>query len=256
MVVKICYVTFFILLILVFLLTFRYKKNLTDTLQPKEHPLKSLYGTAFYLTDITGALQKKFFPHRRRNSRLRENLNRLHVGENIDALEYLAYGKRFAYAYLFLLLFSVLGLMYCFSSSSEPAAVTSIDRSSEEETYHLYVKTEEGETQNVDITVSAKEYDFKEALELFENYREDLIAEMLGENSDVETIQKPLNFITSMDNGTLKISWDVENENLIDYTGAIHPENIPEHGAATSVIATLTIGEHTTELTIPLILVP
>lgn len=257
MLIHICYLAFFIVLIFFFLLTFRYKKDLTKNLNAKDHPLKYLYGTAFFILDSLKRLQEKLFPnYKRQNRKLRENLKQLYVGQNIDAIEYLVYGKRFAYAYTFLLLFAVIGLIYCFSVSKDTEPIKTLSRSTEEETYSLYMETEEGETQNIDITIPAKEYDFKEAFELFETYREDLISTMLGENSDAETIQSPLNFITSMDNDKLKISWEIENENLIDYTGEIYPENIPEHGAATTVTATLTIGKHTSQLIIPLVLVP
>lgn len=257
MLIQICYLVFLLILVVFFLLTFRYKKNLTENLNPKEHPLKVLYGTSFALLDFLKKLQEKLFPNQRKlNVKLRENLKRLYVGQNIDVLEYLVYGRRIAYAYTFLLLFAVIGLMYCFSITKEAEPVKTLSRSTEEENYNLYMETEEGETQTIDVTVPAKEYDFEEAFALFENYREDLISSMLADNSDAETIQSPLNFITSMDNDNLKISWEIENEELIEYTGEIHPENIAEQGAATTVTATLTIGEHTSRLIIPLVLVP
>ena len=134
--------------------------------------------------------------------------------------------------------------------------IESLPRTNDETSYSLKVSIDGNEEQTLDITVDAKEYDFKETLELFETYRKDIVSAMLGENSSIEEIQYPLNFISSYGDEGLTINWEVENENLIDNTGAIYPENIDAEGASTYVIATLTLGEHTTELTIPLVLVP
>ena len=69
-------------------------------------------------------------------------------------------------------------------------------------------------------------------------------------------IKSPLNFISKIGEEGLTINWEIENELLIDYSGEIHPEYIDSEGAATYVIANLSLGDYNASLTIPLILVP
>ncbi len=254
--VKIIYLISFLIMLLLFMVTYRYKNQLSKQLSSKQHPLKFLYGTAFFLYDIFQRLHSKFRPNEPiQNAKLREKLKQLHVGQDVNIIEYIFYGKRISYAYVTLFLFCFIGFAYCVSGSTKEP-VTSVERTDEDETKNLVMENSEGETQNVQLNIPAQQYDFQQAFELFESYREELIQTMLGDNTDIETISKPLNFITALDDSPLKISWEIENENLIDYTGKIHPENIPEHGSATSVTATLTIDTHTSKLTIPLVLVP
>ena len=112
------------------------------------------------------------------------------------------------------------------------------------------------ETQIVDISVPSRQYDFQETFELFDNYRDKLISELLAGNKSIEEIKSPLNFISKIGEEGLTINWEIENELLIDYSGEIHPEYIDSEGAATYVIANLSLGDYNASLTIPLILVP
>ena len=134
--------------------------------------------------------------------------------------------------------------------------VTSLQRTDEEGSYSLEVSIEDKETHIVDITVNPKEYDFKETLDIFEEYREEIVSMLLGENTGIEAIKYPLHFISEIGDKGLTIQWEVENEELIDNFGQIYPENIENYGAATSVTACLSLGEYTASLTIPLVLVP
>lgn len=251
------YFFLFLLLFLFFILTIRYKSSITTNLEKKKHPFKILYGTSFFLLDCTSSLKKKFFPnYSSHNEKLRKNLQQLHVGKTLNEVEYLFNAKRISYAYLLLWGCILFGLIYSINNLNSSKKIESLPRTNDETSYSLKVSIDGNEEQTLDITVDAKEYDFKETLELFETYRKDIVSAMLGKNSSIEEIQYPLNFISSYGDEGLTINWEVENENLIDNTGAIYPENIDAEGASTYVIATLTLGEHTTELTIPLVLVP
>ena len=146
--------------------------------------------------------------------------------------------------------------MYSCNALNSSKKVTSLQRTDEEDSYSLEVSIEDKETHIVDITVSPKEYDFKETLDIFEEYREEIVSALLGENTGIEAIKYPLHFISEIGDKGLTIRWEVENEELIDNLGQIYPENIENCGAATSVTACLSLGEYTASLTIPLVLVP
>ena len=165
--------------------------------------------------------------------------------------------KRTASAFAFFTLFILLGLFYTiYSVNIRDKPVSSLARTNDDSDYSLEVTIEDKETQIVDISVPSRQYDFQETFELFDNYRDELISELLAGNKSIEEIKSPLNFISKIGEEGLTINWEIENELLIDYSGEIHPEYIDSEGAATYVIANLSLGDYNASLTIPLILVP
>lgn len=253
----IMYLSLLITLLIFFLLTRIYKKEVTANLNSKEYPLKFMYGTAFFLIDIFSALQKKIFPnHSFHNSKLKNKLDKLYTGKNTQKIEYLLRAKRISYAFLILAGFIFIGFSYSCNALNSSKKITSLQRTDEDSSYSLEVSIEDKETHIIDITVTPKEYDFKETLDIFEEYREDIVSELLGDNTGIEAVEYPLHFISEIGEKGLTIRWEIENEDLIDASGQIYPENIEVCGAATSVTACLSLGEYTASLTIPLVLVP
>lgn len=256
--ITLIYLILLLLLLSFFLLTKKYKQENTAGLDKKKYPLKILYGTALFCIDFMISVRKKLFPnHSFQNHKLRSHLDKLYIGKDIDRQEELFQARRISYVFLFLVLFVFLGFsysVYCLNNSSDP--LTSLERAKDASTYPLEVTIENKETRLVDISVEEKKYDFKESFDLFESYREDIVAALLGDNTGIENITSPLHFISEIGDEGLSISWEVENELLIDYSGEIHPENISSEGSATTVTASLSLGEYTASLTIPLVLVP
>lgn len=251
------YLLLLISLLVFFLLTRAYKKEFTASLTAKEYPLKFMYGTAFFLIDIFSYLRKKLFPnHSLHNTKLRNKLDKLYSGKNTQKIEYLLRARRISYSLLILAGSLFIGFSYSCNALNSSKKITSLQRTDEEDSYSLEVSIEEKETHIVDITVSPKEYDFKETLDIFEEYREEIVSSLLGENTGIEAVKYPLHFISEIGEKGLTIRWEVENEELIDASGQIYPENIENCGTATSVTACLSLGEYTASLTIPLVLVP
>lgn len=253
----IIYLSLLITLLIFILLTRVYKKEFTASLSTKEYPFKFLYGTAFFLIDLFSSLRKKLFPnHSFHNMKLKNKLDKLYSGKDTHKIEYLLQAKRISYCLLILTSSIFIGLCYSCNSLNGSKKVTSIQRTDEENSYSFEVSIEDKETHIVDITVSPKQYDFKESLDIFEEYREEIVSALLGENTGIEAIKYPLHFISDIGEKGLTIRWETENEELIDAFGQIYPENIETYGAATSVTACLSLGEYTASLTIPLVLVP
>lgn len=257
MTITFIYLLLLILLLIIYLITRKYKKELFLKLNKRDYPLKFMYGTAFFLLDTLISIRRKLFPnHSSHNNKLRKNLDKIYVGKDISKIEYLFNAKRISYVFLTFTFFILIGFTYSFLNLISSEKITSLERTNEESSYSLEVTIEDKETQIVDITVNPKEYDLKESLDIFELYREDIVTELLGNNTGIENIKYPLNFISGIGDKGLTINWEVENEELIDYSGELHSENIETYGTSTTVTAHLTLGEHTASLTIPLVLVP
>ena len=259
--IVIIYSLVFFVFLLFFILSLQYKQQCKKNLPKKEHPLKIFYGLAFILIDAVSFLKKQCFPNSfSKNSSLKTKLEQLYPGKDSAFLEYIFTAKRCSYGILCFLLFLLLGFFYSISCIISKKVVTELPRGNEDTSYSLEVQIADEQnhiqTETIDVTIPAKEFDFKACVELFETYREGIITELLGENTDISSIQYPLHFLTSYGEEGLSISWEIENEELIDYSGMIYPENIETQGAATCVTANLSLGEYRSALTIPLILGP
>lgn len=258
MIVTFIYFLLFLFLITFFLTTKNYKSECFNSVDKKKDFLKPFYGTALFIHEKLNHFKHHFFPNLSScDSKLKNNMDKLHAGKNIDIQMTLFYAKRISYSFLFITAFVLFGLIYSVSCQlNSSSTITSLDRSSEDTDYSLEVTFENKETQVVDISVAAKEYDFKETFELFESYREEIVTSLLNGNPNIETISTPLNFISGIGEEGLSIDWEIDNEMLIDYSGEIFPENIDSEGASTTVTANLKLGEYSASLNIPLVLVP
>lgn len=244
----------FIMLLICF--TGKYKKEITSQLSAKEYPMKFLYGTAFYIIDKTKPVRKKIFPETQKKSRLKKKLEQLYVGKNVDNITYLFYAKRITYMLSTFTLLLTLGLLLSLQASRTGKQVTSLSRDTEDSSYTLEAVLENNETKVIDVNLDAKTFYYETVLELFEKYRTDIVDTMLADNPSISEVSSPLNFISTYGDEGLTINWEIEDENLIDYSGEIHRENVGLNGTYTNVTALLSIGDYSTSLTIPLLLVP
>ena len=252
------YIIFLLFMIILFLKTKNYKKELWFSLEKKQHPFRFCYGTALFFSDFFLSVLKKLFPnHSFSNPKLKNKLDKLYVGKDIEKQLCLFQAKKFSYSLLIFSIIIFLGFLYsCSVQLQKHTSISTLNRSNEDQTYSMEVTLENKETQLVDVLVESQKYDFEASFNLFETYREEIVSAMLDKNTGIESIQYPLNFISEIGEKGLTITWDVENENLIDYSGKIYTENIESEGAATTVTAHLSLGEYEASLTIPLVLVP
>lgn len=107
----------------------------------------------------------------------------------------------------------------------------------------ITVMTEnESYTGPMDITIDERVYTFDETMEIFNNYRKDFDALVLGDNSSFLHVISPLHLPSVLGKENISVSWNIADTDIIDYNGKIG-ENIPDSGAHTDIIATWTLGE-------------
>ena len=217
--------------IIALVLSFKnYKKEAYEHISAKEAPLKFLYGFSFLLENIFAKVSK---------SKPSDNL--------ATKLKSISFG---ICAFTIIIFF---GFLFCVTATKSNTETPDKDLEVTKESTLTIL-----ENESTDGTITETEsYDIlKDTIAIFESYRKDIEQEFLAENSSYYSITKPLNLIKQYGPENILISWSFETENVIDEAGNIIYENIDEAGCSTLAYATLTLGDVSATLTIPIFISP
>lgn len=226
-----------ILLIVLYILTFSYKKEERKNIDRDIHKLWFLYGLAMFLAD---RYFRKMIHH---NSQvIEEKFRSLYVKDKVAKDKYLYIVSKLALAVTVVFFSAVIGIMSEISSVDDRGEVKELIRNEYGEgdiSYILEADDEEGK-EEIKIDVPQIEIDDQEALKILEGYKDELTKQMLGENESQNRITKPLNLINSIGKENVQISWEIEDDTVIGYDGSIG-EGVAEDGTLTKLYATMSL---------------
>ncbi len=94
----------------------------------------------------------------------------------------------------------------------------------------------------VDIEVTERKYNQKEALRLLKKAAEELETLILGENTSADEVRTDLNFVHSLENGLITVEYELDHYQYVDTEGKL-TKNIPKDGGVVLVTARLCYGE-------------
>lgn len=238
-----------------------YKKEYKVSVDKKSNPLHIFYGFSFFITDIAGSIIKKF---KRANSHeifFNTRKKSLMLHPDIDSLAgaYCIFAKRISIGLSGIIICMLFGAIYCTNEIINPAGnITDLarpDDGSESTSYSLQVNTENS-TEYIDVDVSKKIYEYGEIISLFDEHREGILFQMLGNNPSTDNISLPLSFPSSVDDTNIKLTWQPENISYIDYNGNLLYENISKEGTNTCIYVTMELEDVTASLVIGVTLYP
>ena len=89
---------------------------------------------------------------------------------------------------------------------------------------------------------------FDEAMNIFSSYRAEFDSHVLGDNSSFLHVTNTLNMPSTWGDENISVSWNISNPDIIDYTGKLQAENIPDDGIVLEVVATLTLDETSADI--------
>lgn len=141
---------------------------------------------------------------------------------------------------------SLIGLIYTLTSqNSDSEQIFSLkrpDSGTGDSTISLITDSElySGE---INLTINDREYTFEEAAALLEAYRPKLDKTVLGDNESFSNVTSPLTFPSSIGDEGISISWYIEDPDIIDYSGQPVNQNVPQKGASTKIVATMSLGD-------------
>lgn len=239
-------------LVLLLKSTGTYKKEYKKELNLKEHPFKFFYGTAMFAEDkILSRI--KFF----KEERVEAELKALYVKEKVESVRYLMKIKKTAMCIFIFMIFIFIG----FGKAIEEELVQykfiqSLTRPGYGEGNKNYEieAIVEGKEEKLAVHIQAEEKKptQEEVIKKFDEHYRELLDLFLGKNKQQDEVMYPLSLIKELED--IHISWQIENTELIDYTGEIYPDETQENGLLTYVTAEMSLGEVKKEYEIPVVI--
>lgn len=229
-----------------------YGKGITGSSDKKHNILKAFDGFSMLLLDkCFWRIIEKF----RKNTA--DKISTLSVSDNAENSLYIYSFRKMSVCIGVTLLIMIIGLCICISNDMNETVIVTLERpqTPEAETeYRLEAVIENGETEDINVTVSGRQYSDEEIENMLQDKYDELIAEMLGDNESLDYVTQNLNFVSSLTD-EVKVSWSSKNEELINGSGQI-TENIDEDGELAEIEAVLSYGSHEVCYTITVCLYP
>lgn len=137
------------------------------------------------------------------------------------------------------------GLYLLSHGSGDPGLLAREGYGGGEREYRLSVTGLLGEDQETElrVKVAPREYTEAEAEEVFWALMEELPERILGENENLQQVERDLDLIRAAEEQGIRITWYPEDTELISYDGRVHNESLGE-SVDTGLKAVLSDGSH------------
>ena len=104
----------------------------------------------------------------------------------------------------------------------------------------LDVKVNGNTRDEVTVTVSEQMYEGEEVKKMFENCIKKIEKEILGENQSLDYVVTDLNLMKELKGEPVKISWELDNYEIMNIYGEIHNDQTIEEGTLLNLKAVIT----------------
>ncbi len=101
----------------------------------------------------------------------------------------------------------------------------------------------EGQEYELSVSVSERRLSAEEIRKSLEHAEDDLLKAMLGNNKSADEITEALVFPATVPGTSIGVTWNTSDYRIVDYTGAIFPEECEKNGNIVVITATLLLGE-------------
>ena len=226
-----------IILMLILLITCRYKSKYVKKLDSKKHRLKILYPTSLWITD---KLPRKLIS---RNTKTNRKLKELYLKEDISEEQSLYVAQKISVVIIVLLCGLVFGLGVSVTSPKALQEISKVKRKDSSSTYSFVAKNKK-ETKDISIEVAGKRRTKKETYRAIDKGKKLLVKKMLANNKSVNKVNSPVDFVNSIGKEDIKVSWGIENSDLIGYDGEIG-KNVPRKGSLVKLTAIMELDKIT-----------
>lgn len=238
-----------------YLLTRNYQKAYVKTLDKKEHSLKVLYPLCLFLLLETPI--ERFFGKQEKE---REILFHLHIGEDVEEMQLLYWCKKISTVFLVVVGCAVFTLVMAFQGSGvaslkEGRYIERQKTGQGEKSVNINVSGENRKETSVSVTVPEQSYTEEELAQKMEEAKEYVKKHYLGENKRKEEINTDFNFVTSVPESAISVSWSSWDEDIITEDGILKNGRITEDTPCT-VTARLSYGETSEELSFDVVVLP
>lgn len=105
------------------------------------------------------------------------------------------------------------------------------------------------EEETIRFTVGEQRYTEEELMQVFTEAEETLEELVLGENESLDEVRSDLNLVTEIPDTGIRVSWELDNYEVINLQGVLQTENLTENGTLVQLDALLTYGEEKVKYT-------
>ncbi len=231
------YITGLILLLMMMLITCRYKSKYVKKLDIKKYKLRVFYPLSLWIVD---KLPKKFIS---KNSKTNRKLKELYLKEDISEEQSLYIAQKISVVILVLFCGLIFGLGVSATSPSSLQEIKNVKRKGDSSTYNFVAKNKK-DTKNISIDVAGRKRTQKEIYKAIDKGKKLLVKKMLANNKSVNKVDSHVNFVNSIGKEKIKVSWGIENSDLIGYDGEIGGE-VPKEGSLVKLTATMELDKIT-----------
>lgn len=102
--------------------------------------------------------------------------------------------------------------------------------------------------ETMTITIQEQEYTKQQLEEIIQNSGEKLQDLVLGENKSLDEIRSKLNLISEIPDTGIKVSWELDNYEVMNHQGELRKENLKDDGTLVKLTATLSYEEEKAEV--------
>lgn len=107
-------------------------------------------------------------------------------------------------------------------------------------TEELKVKNESGETAEVEVEVSERQYSESETQKMFDRCITKMEKKILGENDSYDRIETDMNLVTELSGEEVDISWELDRYDVMNVYGELKEDQLVTNGTMVNLRATLT----------------
>lgn len=226
-----------IILMLILLITCRYKSKYVKKLDSKKHRLKILYPTSLWITD---KLPRKLIS---RNTKTNRKLKELYLKEDIGEEQNLYVAQKISIVIIVLFCGLVFGLGVSVTSPKALQEISKVKRKDNASIYSFVAKNKK-ETKDISIEVAGKRRTKKETYRAIDKGKKLLVKKMLANNKSVNKVNSHVDFVNSIGKENIKVSWGIENSDLIGYDGEIG-KTVPRKGSLVKLTAIMELDKIT-----------
>ena len=107
-------------------------------------------------------------------------------------------------------------------------------------TEELKVKNESGETAEVEVEVSERQYSESETQKMFDRCITKMEKKILGENDSYDRIETDMNLVTELSGEEVDISWELDRYDVMNVYGELKEGQLVTNGTMVNLRATIT----------------
>ena len=233
------YLSLSVALLLFLLITCRYKASEVKKLDKKKHKLKILYPSSMWLVD---KLPRRLVGG---NTKINRELKELSLKEDISQERKIYMAGKISIVIMVLFAGLMIGLGVSVSSPKSLQEIHKIKRKSSSTTYDFVAKSGK-EEKNISLDVAGKKRTRKETYKALDNAKKLLVKKILAKNKSVNQVNSHINLVDSIGKEDIKISWGIEDSDIIGYDGEIG-KSVPKKGVLVKLTAIMELDKVTEE---------